>query len=95
MPLFEPTLPANRVPKPKKQKHKTAAQRKRQKRILVVSAYAVTFAVGAALIHWYLSRAASGNPMQGEVGVIGMGLICFGFLCILLGQDDRGNRRGR
>lgn len=93
MPLFEPTIPANRVPKPKKQRRSKRRRRIGRTRFLGLFAFAGILTVGTFLIFLDRVIVRSGSDWQPNTGAVGVMLIIFGFFCILLGQDDKGNRR--
>lgn len=82
MPLFEPTLPANRIPKPKR-KHKARKHRATKLntgRLWAVLACVLGVVLGIFLIVAHFARVSAGNPPQGRwdgVGVMIMVVVIF------------------
>ncbi|WIG18403.1 hypothetical protein [Kocuria rosea] len=94
MPLFEPTLPANRLPKPKKQSRRKRI-RLNTSRIWAVTVAVASLFVGVALIVANHIRTEAGNPPQGAWGGIGVVLISVVFLFVLLDSTEGRNRKYR
>lgn len=94
MPLFEPTLPANHLPKPKKRsRHKRA--RLHTSRIWAVTVAVAALFVGVALIVVNHVRTEAGNPPQGAWGGVGVLLISVVFFFVLLDSTEGRNRKYR
>lgn len=94
MPLFEPNLPANRTPKPKKRSRRKGA-RLNTSRIWAVFVTTAALFVGVALIVVNRVRTEAGNPPQGAWGGVGMVLIGVVFFFVLLDSTEGRNRRYR
>lgn len=97
MPLFEPTLPADRIPKPKKKRkaRKRRATKLNTGRLWAVLACVLGVVLGVSLIVAYLARVAAGNPPQGEWGLTGVMIVFMIFLFVILDATEGRNWRGR
>lgn len=92
MPLFEPTIPAERIPKPKKQRKKRKRRKINTGRIWALTFGAIALIMGLALIYAHYVRVKAGNPPQGYWDGVGILLIGVLFYFVWMDSSEGQNR---